>query len=473
MLFNSLTFLLIILPTSVIACYLCNLVFHKTKYNLKIQNLILVLYSILFYAWSGLEHLKILVLLIIVNFILGILINKIKFFVIPGVLFNVGILVYFKYLPFIGDILNKIVRMQKFNFVTVIAPLGISFIIFHCISYVMDVYRKKAKPAYNIVNFALYISFFAKISQGPIVKYYEMIDDIDNRVLGFDQLVIGIERFIIGISKKVLIADVLAIGVADIFGKISIGLDVPTAWLGSLLFTMQLYFDFSGYSDMAIGIGKMLGFKFKENFDFPYLSTSITEFWRRWHISLGSWFKEYLYIPLGGNRRGNVYINLFIVFLVTGIWHGAAGLYLVWGMIHGICMLIERVLMKKSIFNKIPTILRWLYTMFVVNIGWIMFRVTSFEEFFQYLKCMFGLDSNSLEFTYQYFLTNRVIVILLIAIIGIIIFSRSKIKEKFEIVNASSIMFACIKYITLISLVVLCYIFIVSSSYSPFLYFQF
>lgn len=332
MIFNSLTFIFLCF----IPCILCLLITEKAagRFRIRIQNGILLLFSLLFFGWSGIQYVQILLLLILLNYILGLLGKKFKAVLIVGVLLNLGVLFYYKYLNLIVSTYNDIFH-QNCSLWEIIAPLGISFITFQCISYLMDLYQSKDQVCSNALDFALYISFFPKLSQGPIVKYKDIESQLKYRTITFDKFVAGVERFIIGLSKKVLLADILGQTASSIFGNMDMGMDAGTAWIALISYSFSLYMDFSGYSDMAIGMAAMMGFEFKENFAFPYLSTSVTEFWRRWHISLGAWFREYLYFPLGGSRRENVYLNLFIVFLATGIWHGATWVYLFWGAMHG------------------------------------------------------------------------------------------------------------------------------------------
>lgn len=298
------------------------------KKHIVIVNLYLCCISLVFYWWGDVEeyNTKIIIMLILVNYFLSYLIrtninrNARMISAILAVVFDCFVLVRFKYPTLIFES-NSVDEL--------IFPLGISFIIFHCISYIVDVYKNEVKSenteCVEFVNFALYVLFFPKLTQGPIVQYNDMKDEVMDRTVDSDKLCDGISRFVLGLSKKVLLADTFGNTLSQINSEIYI--DTPTAWLSMILFGMQLYFDFSGCSDMALGLAKMFGFNFKENFDFPYISTSISEFWRRWHMSLGAWFRKYIYIPLGGNRTGNVYINLFIVFFVTGIWHGNTAIY--------------------------------------------------------------------------------------------------------------------------------------------------
>lgn len=474
MIFSSLTFIYLIIPMMMGSCALVEIIYRKNKKRVVIENMILVLISLLFFSWANIEHIKVLLSLVIINYLFGIMKKRYKAILIIGVILNLFILIYFKYISMILQTLDSIFK-GKTNSFEVVSPLGISFIIFHCVSYLIDLYNDNAEPCYSIINLGLYITFFPKLIQGPIVKYKDMRCQIEDRKITVMKIGEGLERFIIGLAKKVLIADILSLTVADIFDLLPIGMDIGTAWLGSLLFTLQIYFDFSSYSDMAIGLSKMVGFDLKENFNFPYLSKSISEFWRRWHISLGAWFREYLYFPLGGSKRGNVYFNLFVVFLATGVWHGSTWIYLLWGMMNGMCVVCERFFCEKEIYKRIPVALKWCGTMFIVNIGWICFRVEDVGQFIKYLKYMFGMNGSMAEasFTYQYFLTHRVITIIIICCLGICILGNKKIWNKITCWNRESKVFNIGKSIVLLGTLVVCYITIVSTNYSPFIYFQY
>lgn len=323
MLFNSLIFLFCFFPAVLFLYCLCDFKLSSGGINSgkrqTILNGILLGFSLVFYAWDNLDHVSVLLSLILINYLIGFSKNECRPVLLLGIGYNLWVLFQYKYLSAILS------ALQAGDSAGVLAPLGISFLIFHAISYLMDLYQGRCEPEKNLLSFALYLAFFPKVAQGPIVKYYEMREQLRFRpVVTVDRISDGLVRFIIGLGKKVLLADLLGETVTEIFGLTSYwGMDVPTAWIGCLAYTMQIYLDFSGYSDMAIGLSRTFGFRVEENFRFPYLSRSITEFWRRWHISLGSWFREYLYIPLGGNRRGNVYFNLFFVFF--GNWNLARG----------------------------------------------------------------------------------------------------------------------------------------------------
>ncbi len=360
--------------------------------------------------------------------------------------------------------------------VDVVFPLGLSFIIFHGISFLVDVYRQPSKgenEGFYFIQTALYLMFFPKITQGPIMRYCDMEPELENRTFDFNGLMAGTERFILGLGKKAILADTFGAAVSQIFSATA--MDAPTAWLGVLLFSLQLYLDFSGYSDMAIGLARIFGFHFQNNFNFPYFSKSISEFWRRWHISLGAWFRTYIYIPLGGSREGSVYFNLLMVFLLTGMWHGNTGVYILWGLFHGMFVLFERTSAYQNLKNKIPgfSVIGWIYTTLAVGIGWLCFRVTSLGELWLYIKRLFGVESGDLVFTWHYYLTPKLLFFIVITCVGMAILSRPAIREIILKTTQMRCWAAALKYIALVGLFLLCFLHIVNNGYSPFLYFNY
>ncbi|MEG0355529.1 MAG: MBOAT family O-acyltransferase [Lachnospiraceae bacterium] len=472
MLFTAWSFIFFVLLPSVIGCVICEKILKKRR--IMMENIILVVMSFLFFMWGDTKHVKVLIIIILLNFLLGKIVPNKKWILLGGIIANLSVLAYYKYLHAILVALSSVKTLGVDPW-KIVAPIGISFIVFHAISYLMDVYQGKAKASKQILNFALYLCFFPKLMQGPIVKWQEMKPEIEERRIRWEDFVSGCERFILGLGKKVLLANVLGEVVTTIFQLSDSGMDMGTAWLGAVCFTLQIYMDFSGYSDMAIGMGRMFGFHFKENFDFPYRSLSITEFWRRWHISLGAWFREYLYFPMGGSKRGNVYLHLLVVFLATGLWHGASLVYVGWGLSHGICMLVERYLMKNGIYDKIPKWIRWGYTMFVVNLGWVVFQTGSPKSFGQYAGYLFGVahPKEPLAYSLPYFITRRTILIIGVVILGIIILGNEKIRKKMVDYNRESQIYGIMKYMVLTLLLILCFTAMVAGVYAPFLYFQF
>lgn len=476
MVFSSQIFIFVFLPIALIIYFLIANLLSKFL-SQSIKNYILLLLSLLFYCWSGINYITLLLISIFINYICGIIIDNFKnkgtlskLTLIIGVLFNLLILFYYKYFNFSASIINNIFN-SAISLRDIILPLGISFITFQGISYIVDIYRGDAVSNKNPLETALYITFFPKLVSGPIIKYKDFASQLKNRKESLKYFSYGIERIIIGLSKKVIISDILGETVDNIFTLSKSGIDTPTAWIGIICYTLQIYFDFSGYTDTAIGLGSLFGFKFIENFNYPYISKSITEFWRRWHISLSTWFKEYLYIPLGGNRKGKfrTYLNLFIVFFSTGIWHGASFNFIVWGLWHGLFMIIERMIMKKDWYIKIPNFIKLIFTLFIIMIGWVFFRANGLKDAINYLSIMFGLKSfDFITFNYRYLLSTKLIIWVILGVIFSTPFINN-ILNKFK----NNIILEFAQTITLGILFILSIIFIVNSTYSPFIYFQF
>ena len=337
MVFSSAIFLWVFLPVVFVLNY-----FIKPQYS----NILLVIASLIFYAWGEPYLVLLMIASILVNWLVGIGISRFqehkKLILLAGILFDLSTLGYYKYAGFFVSTINLVLRKDVFNVPSIALPIGISFFTFQAISYILDVYRGDTEAQPKLINTALYISFFPQLIAGPIVKYREINKQIENRTITNTKIAVGFRRFIYGLAKKVLISNTLGLCADTIYGYDLSEMNGVMAWIAALSYTFQIYYDFSGYSDMAIGLGKMFGFDIPENFNYPYLSLSITEFWRRWHISLGSWFREYLYIPLGGNRKGKVrtYVNLVIVFFLTGMWHGASFSFIFWGLYHGLFSII-------------------------------------------------------------------------------------------------------------------------------------
>lgn len=387
MLFSSMTFLFLFLPA------VCAVYYLVPK---RLKNDVLLASSFFFYAWGEPHYVFIMILSVFINYAGALLIEKTnfkKFFLALTILLNLGFLGYFKYFNFLAENINLLLR-RDIDPLKIIMPIGISFYTFQAMSYVIDVYRKTAPAQKNIYNLALYIVLFPQLVAGPIVKYHDIAAQIDGREEDIDKVYRGILRFIGGLAKKVMIANTLGAVADEIFAADLQYISVFLAWIGALAYMFQIYFDFSGYSDMAIGLCLVFGFKIPENFNYPYVSKSITEFWRRWHISLSTWFKQYLYIPLGGNRisKARTAVNLMIVFLVTGFWHGASWNFILWGFWHGCFIIIEKLsglnTEKPGIFRN--ALLRG-YAMLVVVLGWVMFRADTLPAAAAYFKKMFGL----------------------------------------------------------------------------------
>ena len=390
--FSSVPFIFFLLPVSLVLYGLAGM-FHNTK----LKNIVLLVMSVLFYGWCGVQYLVLLMAMVCVNYV-GIKalerFEKKKQWLAGMIMVDVFVLAFFKYFNFFVDNLERVIRLfGKEEYVigtpVIPLPLGISFFIFQIIAVLVDVYREEAQVD-NFWDFALFITFFPQLIEGPILRYHEMSDALKERQSAYEDLEYGTKRFIVGFAKKVLIADKLNGSVNAIFGMTETGIPFGFAWLGAICYAFVIYFDFSGYSDMAVGLCRIFGFHIAENFNYPYISKTIQEFWRRWHISLSSWFRDYVYIPLGGNRKGMVctYRNLFIVFLLTGIWHGANWTFIAWGIFHGVFMLVERAGLKK-ILERLPAVFGHLYSFVVVLVGWVLFRAENIGQAFAYIKSMF------------------------------------------------------------------------------------
>lgn len=465
MVFSSVVFLLLFLPIVFIGNIIC------TKY---LSNVWLLLASLFFYAWGEPVLVLVMVASILINYVAGILIEKTnqsvkKIVLILGVTCNLGILGYYKYAAFLAGLLNALVHKPLFPVPEVTLPIGISFFTFQAISYIADVYRGETKCSKNIIHTALYISFFPQLIAGPIVKFHDINEQIKSRRMSVSMVAEGFRRFLYGLSKKVLIANVLADVVDRIYAMEMGAVDSKLAWIAALFYTFQIYYDFSGYSDMAIGLGRMFGFSIPENFHYPYLSGSITEFWRRWHISLGSWFREYVYIPLGGNRRGEVrtYVNLIIVFFLTGLWHGANVTFIVWGMLHGLCMLIERWGFIKILKRLGPISI--VGTFFVTCVAWVFFRADNLQVAKDFLSRMFlfwRYEGGGYELID--IMSYRQLTMVIVAIVAMGFFQLylpEKIKNIWRFSVAESV---CLTVLLIVSLSMLA-----ANTYNPFIYFQF
>lgn len=463
MLFSSMTFVFMFLPI-VCALYLLS--------QKRFHNPILLAASILFYAWGEPKYLAIMLLTILINYAGAIAVEKFnhkKLWLIFTIIVDLGLLIYFKYFNFIIDNINNLFH-SHINAIDVIMPIGISFYTFQALSYVIDVFRGDCKAQKDIYKLALYICLFPQLIAGPIVKYHDVAEQIEDRKVNFDKVTIGVKRFIIGLSKKMLIANTLGAIADKIFTQPADTFSPLVAWLGSISYTLQLYYDFSGYSDMAIGLGLIFGFQFMENFNYPYISKSITEFWRRWHISLSTWFKQYLYIPLGGNRisKNRTYINLGIVFLLTGIWHGASWNFVFWGIWNGFFIILEKMTGWHNDTDKLPVkILKHIYTIFVFILGWVMFRADDMAYAWTYLKNMFGMVKvHDITYTMMYYVDNVEIVTLIIAILCAMPIFRNMIHIEKKPVKL-------LVNIWLLVLFILSSASIAASTYNPFIYFRF
>jgi len=392
MVFSSPIFLFVLLP-------LCLCLYFFIRKDLR--NSLLLLFSLSFYLWGEKGYVLVLVGSIVANYWFGRWVDIVegltarKLILALAVLFNVGLLATFKYANFFADNLNPLLlrlHLPLIQLGPVHLPLGISFFTFHALSYVIDVYRRDARSMVNPINYALYISFFPQSIAGPIVRYHDVASQLEKRSVTVELFASGVQRFVVGLGKKMLLANTLAAPADAIFGTPTAALTPGLVWLGVLCYTLQIYFDFSGYSDMAIGLARMFGIRFLENFNYPYIACSITEFWRRWHISLSSWYRDYLYIPLGGNRcsPARVYFNLVTVFLLCGLWHGASWTFMFWGLFHGAFLVIERMGLGQ-LLKRLPLAFQHTYALLVVMVGWVFFRAQDFAQAVAYLKLMCGL----------------------------------------------------------------------------------
>ena len=479
MIFSSTLFLFIFLPLTLLIYYAI-----PKKYVMA-KNIELLIASLIFYAWGEPKNVLLMLLSIAVNYGFGLLLEKFdekktyrRLVLILSVIFNLGMLFYFKYLGFFTG-----------GRITVILPIGISFFTFQIMSYTIDVYLRNVKTQRNPFKLALYISLFPQLIAGPIVRYIDVEKELTSRTYDIDKIFKGVTRFTVGLAKKVIISNTVGLLADNIFGLDPTQMSASTGWLGAIAYTLQIYFDFSGYSDMAIGLGHMMGFNFIENFNYPYISKSVQEFWRRWHISLSSWFRDYLYIPLGGNRKGNVrtYINLLIVFACTGFWHGAAWNFLAWGMFHGLFQIIERLGLKKvlaadfkSLENKpvlaktlriVMSVVGHIYTLLVAIIGWVLFRAENMTKAWQYICTMFRFsDWGWVRAVAQ--LDGYTLVIILLGIVcslPIVPFVREKIRKYTWSETAYSVI-GGVSMVTLLLLSIFC---LTGSDYNPFIYFRF
>lgn len=467
MLFSSVTFLFFFLPI------VFGLYYIVPK---KFKNYVLLFFSIVFYAWGGLLYLPLLLISISINYLFGIKIeknkddkNRKKKILINSIIFNILYLGVFKYTNFAIDNIN-ILFNTNINIPTIPLPIGISFYTFQAMSYVIDVYRNDGKVQKNILNLALYISMFPQLVAGPIVRYQTVDDQIYYREHSFDKFNLGMERFIKGLFKKIIISNTVGELATFIYGLSNYEMSVASAWLGAIAYTLQIYFDFGGYSDMAIGLGKMLGFDFLENFNYPYISKSVNEFWRRWHISLGSWFRDYIYIPLGGNRVSKIklYRNIAIVWITTGIWHGASWNFIAWGVYFGIFIMMERAFLKE-ILNKLPKFLQHIYLILIVIFGWVLFSQPDLKSAIDYMKIMIGIGDYPLYNGYTTFYISQYYIEL---IVGIIL-STPVLKYIRDInINIKRIILV-IKPLVLVSLFCLTVVYLVNSTFNPFIYFNF
>ncbi len=468
MVFSSLFFLFVFLPLILTVYYLV---------PVRCRNFILFISSLIFYAWGEPVYILIMLFSAIVNYTHGILLsryekkhNMARPALFSSIFINAGLLCFFKYSDFLLQILNSILWTSLAG-PGLPLPIGISFYTFQALSYIIDVYRRDTPAQQNFIAFGTYISLFPQLIAGPIVRYQTVSEQLVQRMEGLDDFGEGVRRFVAGLGKKVLLANNMGLLWAEIQRAPASELPVLTAWLGIIAFALQIYFDFSGYSDMAIGLGKMFGFTFPENFHYPYISQSMTEFWRRWHISLGTWFRQYVYIPLGGNRSGQpaLYRNLFIVWFLTGLWHGAAWNFVLWGLYCGFIIALEKAFLLKRL-RLAPRFLRHAYAVFLILLGWILFAFDSIPSGIHYLQAMFGqsgggfFDQQAIYYCYTH---AMLILIALLAATPLIHNVKLKLLEKSTALYYTTAAASCLLVLLLSTA------YLVDTTYNPFLYFRF
>lgn len=467
MLFSSMIFLWLFLP----------IVFVANRFlKPKRQNIFLLLASLFFYAWGEPRYVFLMLASIVLNWGSGMLLGRFpehkKAVLWTSVALNLSLLGYFKYMGLIVRTLDHLLRDERIAVPQIALPIGISFFTFQALSYVIDVYRGECCVQKNVIDLALYISFFPQLIAGPIVKYRDVNEQIKSRVVTSEKLADGIRRFIYGLAKKILVSNILAQSADMIFALEMQEITGTLAWTAALLYTFQIYYDFSGYSDMAIGLGKMFGFTFNENFNYPYLSLSIREFWRRWHISLSTWFREYVYIPLGGSRRGTVrtYINLGIVFFLTGIWHGASYNFILWGLYHGAFSVLERLGLGK--FLEKHKITAFVYTFLAVHFGWILFRIESMRQIWEFGKrILLPWRYTASHYSVWEFVNRHTGFILICAVLGMGIVQKLTAKRAGRQAEAWKLSIPELVYC--IGLLLLCISALAGNTYNPFIYFRF
>lgn len=479
MLFSSPVFLFLFLPLALLGYFL------SPK---AIKNYWLLLVSLVFFAWGGVSYSLILIVSVIINYFFGLAIARHRGsksgygWTAAGVTINILILAIFKYTDFLIANINRLFHSAALPYAEIILPVGISFYTFHSLSYLIDIHRGKTGAQKNIFDLALYICMFPQLVAGPIIRYNDVWLQLRGREHTPSKFASGIERFIIGLGKKVLLANTFARVADDMFATNATELGMYNAWLGMICYTLQIYCDFAGYSDMAIGLGRMFGFEFKENFNFPYIATSIKEFWRRWHISLSSFFRDYVYIPLGGNKgsKTRTYLNLITVFFLTGFWHGASWSFIVWGLFHGAFMLLERTGLEK-LLEKTWKPVAVLYTLLVVMFAWVLFRADTLGYAMDYWKALLSPGSNPQQTSrFLSSLNTELIITLIITLAGSFgVFNRmySSIQNILQQESASGTIFAwfyhsvCLVFYA--GVLALCGLYLIAGTYNPFIYYKF
>lgn len=468
MLFSSIVFLFSFLPAVMILYYLL---------PVRFRNVILLLASLVFYAWGEPVYLFLMLLSILFNYFSGLDIARnlqdkraAKRSLVFNLIINLAVLGFFKYEGFVLDTLNGILPVH-ISYHALPLPIGISFYTFQILSYIIDVYRGNVKVQTNLPNFALYVTMFPQLIAGPIVQYADVDEQLASREVSRTKFGEGSMYFIRGLAKKVLLANTSGMIFTEVSGLAKGNIAVMTAWLGAFAYMFQIYFDFSGYSDMAIGLGKMFGFEFNMNFNYPYVSKSITEFWRRWHISLSSWFRDYVYIPLGGNRVSKIkhIRNLLIVWFLTGLWHGAAWNFVAWGLYYGVILIIEKYLLS-PVLDRLPDVVRHIYSIVLVVIGWVLFFSSSFGQAADYIRVMFGAGAHGFADRESMYLLTSNLILWLILIFG----STPLVHFRYEhMLRTKKWNTTIINSVVYVALFIVCIAYLVTETYNPFLYCRF
>ena len=468
MLFSSIVFLFTFLPAVMILYYLL---------PVRFRNVILLLASLVFYAWGEPVYLFLMLLSILFNYFSGLDIARnlqdkraAKRSLVFNLIINLAVLGFFKYEGFVLDTLNGILPVH-ISYHALPLPIGISFYTFQILSYIIDVYRGNVKVQTNLPNFALYVTMFPQLIAGPIVQYADVDEQLASREISRTKFGEGSMYFIRGLAKKVLLANTSGMIFTEVSGLAKDNIAVMTAWLGAFAYMFQIYFDFSGYSDMAIGLGKMFGFEFNMNFNYPYVSKSITEFWRRWHISLSSWFRDYVYIPLGGNRVSKIkhIRNLLIVWFLTGLWHGAAWNFVAWGLYYGVILIFEKYLLS-PVLDRLPDVVRHIYSIVLVVIGWVLFFSSSFGQAADYIRVMFGAGAHGFADRESMYLLTSNLILWLILIFG----STPLVHFRYEhMLRSKKWNTTIINSVVYAALFIVCIAYLVTETYNPFLYFRF
>lgn len=464
MIFTSVTFLFLFLPIVFLTYFIS---------RDSVRNVVLLLASLFFYAWGEPIYVLIMLASIAVNYIAGLIIDRFhkKWAICAGIVFNIGMLLVFKYSGFFVENINSLFQSNVLSNPNIELPIGISFYTFQALSYLIDVYRKTVNVQKNPLDFTLYITLFPQLIAGPIVRYSVIEKEIKTRQTTLDDIYAGSIRFVSGLAKKVLIANQLGAVADKIFALPQGELFFGISWIGIICYSLQIFFDFSGYSDMAIGLGRIFGFHFNKNFNDPYAATSIQDFWRRWHISLSSWFKDYLYIPLGGNRKGKIrtFVNQIIVFVLCGFWHGAQWTFIAWGLYYGLFLCFEKIPAINDFLKKLPKAISHIYSLLIIAVGWVLFRSDTMSQSWNYLGSMFGACGfMSNHYYFNEFMTTTSWIALIAGIILCIPW-KTIIPKKIS----GSAVAEVAKSSCMIILLMLSVLFIASGTYNPFIYFRF